>query len=328
LCGLQHTVCGSYADDIRDDVANVRDTSRFDAAWHGKVATAEEAVLDRRGEFCAMLDNRRHPATKPQRCAALATASLAALTVGIVSASAEEIDKTKKGPEQIEANAAETESPAMTLETFLDRLMVAESGGRDAARNPRSTAVGPFQFIEETFLDVVRRHFAEETKSLSATALLGLRQDRAFARRAAEAYSKDNAARLAKEGLATSFTNLRLAYLAGPSGAVRVLRAPPQTRVSTLLSSAAISANTFLANMTAQELIAKCARDLDVDSASRDGIVADSSSSTTDPGLPRIKIKCNQKLPSCRRWVALHLTQFDRNLARNRGRPSVRSTQK
>jgi len=32
LCRLQHTVGGSYADDIRDDVANVRDTSRFDAA--------------------------------------------------------------------------------------------------------------------------------------------------------------------------------------------------------------------------------------------------------------------------------------------------------
>jgi hypothetical protein len=94
----------------------------------------------------------------------------------------------------------------MTLATFLDRLMVAESGGQDAARNPRSTAVGPFQFIEETFLGVVRRHFGEETRSLSTVALLELRQDRAFARRAAEAYSKDNAARLAREGLATSFT--------------------------------------------------------------------------------------------------------------------------
>lgn len=277
-----------------------------------------------------MLENSQHPLTKPHRCAALAKASLAALAVGLASASAEEIDKTKKGPDQIEANAAEialTAPATMTLETFLDRLMAAESSGQDAARNPRSTAVGPFQFIEETFLYVVRRHFADETKSLSAVAVLGLRQDRAFARRAAEAYSKDNATRLAKEGLATSFTNLRLAYLTGPSGAVRVLRAPPQTRVSTLLSSAAISANTFLAHMTAQELIAKCARDLDVDSASQDGIVADTSSAA-DPGRPRIKIKCNQKLPSCRRWVALHLAQFERKLAQSQGRSSVRPSRK
>ncbi|MBY0562367.1 hypothetical protein [Hyphomicrobium sp.] len=260
-----------------------------------------------------MLECSQHLLTTPQRCTALAWATLAAFAIGLVSASAEETDKAQKAPERIETNAAaETSPPAMTLETFLDRLMMAESSGQDGARNPRSTAVGPFQFIKETFLDVVRRHFAEETTSLSAVALLGLRQDRAFARRAAEAYSKDNAAHLASEGLATSFTNLRLAFIAGPSGAVRVLRAPPQARVSTLLSSAAIAANTFLARMTAQELITKCARDLNVDPASVAGIAADAS-----PARPRIEVKCNQKLPSCRRWVALRLAQPDRNLARD-----------
>jgi hypothetical protein len=275
-----------------------------------------------------MLEGSQHPLTKPQRRAAPACASLAALVVWLVSASAEEPDKAQKGQERIEANtAAETAPSAMALETFLDRLMMAESSGQDAARNPRSTAVGPFQFIQETFLDVVRRHFAEETMSLSAVALLGLRQDRAFARRVAEAYSKDNAAHLAREGLATSFTNLRLAYLTGPSGAVRVLRAPPKTRVSVLLSSAAVSANTFLAHMTAQELITKCARDLDVDPASLAGIAADNSPSA-HPGRPRIEVKCNQKLPSCRRWVALRLAQPDRNLGRSRSRSSVHSAQK
>jgi hypothetical protein len=34
--------------------------------------------------------------------------------------------------------------------TFLDRLMHAESAGRDSAANPRSTALGPFQFIKST----------------------------------------------------------------------------------------------------------------------------------------------------------------------------------
>ncbi|MBN9247828.1 MAG: hypothetical protein J0I81_10340 [Hyphomicrobium sp.] len=163
--------------------------------------------------------------------------------------------------------------------------------------------------------------------SLSAVALLALRQDRAFAQRAAEAYTKDNAAHLASEGLATSFTNLRLAYLAGPSGAVRVLRAPPQTRVSVLLSSAAISANTFLAQMTAQELIIKCARDLDVDPANLVGIAADSSAAG-QPSRPKVEVKCNKKLPSCRRWVALRLERPDRNIRRSQSRSSVHSAQK
>lgn len=47
-----------------------------------------------------------------------------------------------------------------------------------------------------------------------------------------EAYTKDNATHLAREGLPKSFNNLRLAYLAGPNGAVRLLHAPPQTKVS------------------------------------------------------------------------------------------------
>jgi len=273
-------------------------------------------------------EGSQYPLTKLQRRAALAWASLAALAVGLVSASAEDAGKAQMGPEHVEANAAvETAPLVMSLGTFLDRLMMAESSGQDAARNPRSTAVGPFQFIRETFLDLVRQHFAEETMSLSAVALLALRQDRAFARRAAEAYTKDNAAYLASEGLATTFTNLRLAYLAGPSGAARVLRAPPQTKVSMLLSSAAISANSFLAQMTAQELMTKCARDLDVDPASLAGIAADSSAAG-QPGRPKIEVKCNQKLPSCRRWVALRLAQPDRNLRRSKSRSSVHSAQK
>jgi hypothetical protein len=280
-----------------------------------------------------MLEGSQPLLTKPHRCAILAWAGLAVLAAGLlaaglVSASAEETDKAQEGAKQIEANAAaEAAPPAVTLKTFLDRLMMAESGGQDAARNPRSTAVGPFQFIQETFLDVVRRHFAEETMSLSTVALLGLRQDRAFARRAAEAYSKDNAAHLAREGLPTSFTNLRLAFLAGPSGAVRVLRASPQTRVSTLLSSAAISANSFMTHMTAEELITKCARDLDVDPGNRAGIAANSAPAT-HPGHPKIEVKCNQNLPSCRRWVALRSAQLDPTPAQIQRRQRVHSAQK
>ena len=273
-----------------------------------------------------MLAGSRHPRTKPQLCAALACAGIAALAAGLDSASAEEAGKAQTSAQPVAIDPAIAQ-PAMTLETFLDRLMMAESGGRDAARNPRSTAVGAFQFIRGTFLHVVRRHFAQETASLSPMAVLGLRTDRAFSRRAAEAYAKDNAAHLASEGLPTSFTNLRLAYLTGPSGAVRVLRAPPQAKVSGLLSSAAISANPFLARMTAAELIARCARDLAVDPGNMGGIAANSSPAAR-PGHPKIAINCNLKLPSCRRWVALRSAQSDRNLARSQRRQAVHSAQK
>jgi hypothetical protein len=260
-----------------------------------------------------MREGCRHPLTPPPRCAALAWAGVAAVAAGLVSASAAEV-KVPGGAQQAATNAAA--GAAMTLETFLDRLMMAESGGRDTLRNPRSTAVGPFQFIRETFLHVVRRHFAGETAALSTAAVLALRTDRAFARRAAAAYAKDNAAHLAREGLPASFINLRLAYLAGPSGAVRVLRAPPQTKVARLLSAAAIGANPFMARMSADELIAKCARDLATNAKDTAGIAAEGL-----PGdrrsRPSLAIKCNLKLPSCRRWVALRAANLDRSERRD-----------
>jgi len=50
--------------------------------------------------------------------------------------------------------ATQFETVNLPVQTFLDRLMLAESSGQLDARNPRSTALGPFQFIESTFLEV------------------------------------------------------------------------------------------------------------------------------------------------------------------------------
>src|SRR5262245_44846162 len=43
-------------------------------------------------------------------------------------------------------------APASAFDTFLNRLMRSESNGQDSAKNPRSTALGAFQFIKSTFL--------------------------------------------------------------------------------------------------------------------------------------------------------------------------------
>ena len=119
-------------------------------------------------------------------------------------------------PAQPEAHATPGGPGEMTIDTFLDRLMLAESDGQDLIVNPRSTAAGPFQFISSTFLDVARRNFPAEVAGLSVPAILKLRFDRAFARKAARAYTQENADRLAAAGLRTSFPRLRLAHLVGP----------------------------------------------------------------------------------------------------------------
>ena len=136
------------------------------------------------------------------------------------------------------------------MDAFLDRLMLAESGGDVLAKNPRSSALGPFQFIRSTFLEVSRRYFAEEVGELSEAEVLRLRTDLAFSRRVARAYSRQNAADLRRRGLAANVTNLRLAFFAGAAGAARVLTAKPEPPVSRLLAAEAVRANPFLYRMT------------------------------------------------------------------------------
>ena len=234
----------------------------------------------------------------------------------------------RQQPPGKKTKATAEHAPALTMTTFLDRLMIAESGGRDAAANPRSSARGPFQFIKATFLKVARRHFSMELAKLSNAQILALRLDRAFARKSAAAYTRDNAAYLASHGHRPTFLNLRLAFLLGPFGASRILQAKPNVPLVRLISPAALKANPFMRRMTVADLKAKTARDLRV-SQSHDAGVAIKPGAKQQPKRPHIKIRCNLGLPSCRRWLALkrrRLQRLERRKNLHRRRPQPHST--
>jgi hypothetical protein len=208
------------------------------------------------------------------------------------------------------------------FETFLDRLMRAESNGRDWAANPRSSALGPFQFIKTTFLELARRHFGAEIATLADEEILVLRTDRDFARRAATLYSMENLAHLIEQGLTPTLGHLRLAFLVGASGAARLLQAEPQSAASDILGGPVIRANPFMTNMTASDLIARAARDvsdpgLAIAGAPRPRV----RTAAVRPGpiiVPRppaleppagITVRCNQKLVVCRRWIVMQINK-------------------
>jgi hypothetical protein len=153
-------------------------------------------------------------------------------------------------------------APDAAFHTFLDRLMGAESAGRSHAKNPRSSALGPFQFINSTFLAVMRQHFPEDVARKSEGQILALRTRHDVARRAAHAFSKDNMAYLVDRGIKPTFGHLRLAFLLGPQGAARVLQAPPSRPVTQILEGSVISANPFMRRMTAADLVARATRDV------------------------------------------------------------------
>src|SRR5262245_21353492 len=94
-------------------------------------------------------------------------------------------------PASIADQVVDKASPA-EFDMFLDRLSSAESGGRTHAKNPRSTALGPFQFIKSTFLEITRRHFPEDIAGLSERQILARRTDPNLSRRAATVFCKDS----------------------------------------------------------------------------------------------------------------------------------------
>lgn len=139
---------------------------------------------------------------------------VAAMTLAVAVQSAASLaalagdDDVAKPFAQKEADLSEERAD---FELYLDRLMMAESGGRDLLGNSRSSALGPYQFIKDTFLWVVRRHFAEEVAGLAETEILALRTDRAFSRMVVAEYTRELAQHLDRHGFPTTYGNLRLA---------------------------------------------------------------------------------------------------------------------
>ncbi len=203
--------------------------------------------------------------------------------------------------------------PTKTETLFLDRLMMAESGGRLHAKNPRSSALGPFQFIDSTFYDLVTRYFPTLAEDKSYAEILQMRVNLKVSRDVALAYTRENAAFLDERGIAPEPGFLRLAFFLGPTGAKIVISAKPKTPVSSLLSNSAIVANPFLNGMSAEQLIERAKREaaglkpLPVFAMGRGKAVH-----------PKIRVRCNLKRASCRKWLALAKKRLARKEARKK----------
>jgi hypothetical protein len=146
---------------------------------------------------------------------------------------------------------------------LLDRLMAAESGGRQFAKNPRSSALGPFQFVEGTFLDIVRRKLPALTVGKSDAEISRLRVDPKVSRDAALIYIRESAKFFAARNVPITAATLRLAFFVGQTGALKVLAAKSDKPLSSLLNASALAANPRLGTLTAGQLIERSSQEAD-----------------------------------------------------------------
>jgi hypothetical protein len=172
-----------------------------------------------------------------------------------------------------------------------DSIINAESGGNATAQNPNSTASGPGQFIDSTWLSTVKQHAPDVAAGKSDADLLALKNDPqlaaqpqnvALAKNMTAAYAADNQAYLKQNGLPVTPGTTYLAHFAGPAGAAKVLQANPNAPVSDILGAAAVKANPFLQGMTAQGLQAWAAKKMGVQSP----VTASQAPAPGAPGTP------------------------------------------
>lgn len=138
-----------------------------------------------------------------------------------------------------------------TLNSYVDRLIGIESGGKADAKSATSSATGQGQFIEATWL----RFISEVHPALYDGEALSLRKDPALSREAVEWYARENAKVLTARGAPITDGTLYLAHFAGADGASKVYGASPETRLDAILSPSAIAANAFLKDKTAGWLV-------------------------------------------------------------------------
>lgn len=140
------------------------------------------------------------------------------------------------------------------VEGLVNRIIVVESAGNARARNPLSTASGLGQFIESTWLRMMRSYRPDLIATLSRAELLELRFDPELSRQMVRHLAQENEAYLRARGHATSAGRLYLAHFLGPAGADTALRADPGASVLSVMGGSVVSANPFLRGYSISDL--------------------------------------------------------------------------
>lgn len=177
-----------------------------------------------------------------------------------------------------------------------------ESGLNPAAKNRSSSAAGPFQFLERTWLDLFRRHGSAYGQGELASAIqsrngipsvkdpamrrkiLDLRHDVDLSAGMAARYLSEGRERLERRlKRPVSETESRIAYVMGVGGAAKLIRAaestPKAMAADVLPSAAKANHNLFYDRasgraLTASETIARLTRKMETDQKEMFALIA------------------------------------------------------
>jgi hypothetical protein len=137
-----------------------------------------------------------------------------------------------------------------------DSIIGAESSGNRNAKAQTSSALGPGQFIDGTWLDLIKRYRPDLAQGKTRAEVLAMRTDPELSKDMTRAYEAENSAGLRRAGLPVTPGTIYLTHFAGQGGGIKLLKADPHAPVESILDAKAIAANPFLKGMTAADVIA------------------------------------------------------------------------
>ena len=146
------------------------------------------------------------------------------------------------------------------VEALVHRITYVESGHNCRAKKPLSTAAGLGQFIESTWLRIIRDYRPELVAGKSRAEILELRYDCDIALEMTTNLTRENANYIRARGHAVTPGNLYLAHFLGPGGAAQALGSNPNASVLETFGAAVVKANPFLSGQTNAWLIEWAAR--------------------------------------------------------------------
>lgn len=138
---------------------------------------------------------------------------------------------------------------------LVDRIVRVESGGNASAKNPLSSAYGLGQFIDATWLRMMRTYRPDLANSMSQQDLLALRTDPTLAREMVANLAREGESYLRARGHEISAGRLYLSHFLGMEDASRVLSSPPDQPLAEILTPGVIAANPFLTGQNASWVI-------------------------------------------------------------------------
>jgi len=139
-----------------------------------------------------------------------------------------------------------------------DKIISAESSGnlkKANEPNKTSSALGLGQFINGTWLDMIKRYRRDLAEGKSDAEILELRKNPDLSKEMTAKYAAENEARLRQAGVPVTPASTYLMHFAGPGGGVKLLKADPDTPVESILDANAIQANPFLRGKTASWVV-------------------------------------------------------------------------